>query len=404
MTLPDPLVRDPRTCQRRRGQGRRRFEQRKHQQVTITSVPGGVTGLLDAALAYAARGWPVFPCKPGRKTPLTDHGFENASTDPATITAWWRATPAANVAVPTGTLSFDVLDVDRKPGGDGFAALGRLQRAGLVTGANRLIRTRSGGLHIYFAGTDQRCGALKRHFLDFQAAGGYVLMPPSWVAEDDTGPPGRYELLDERHGSAVFDWTAAKQLLDPPRKRPPVRASTWTGGQLPPSVEDALTASATDRSAALHRLVGACFRAGLDDAAIHQLAAGYQPALEKYGDQRGQATSPRRVARRLHLHLPGQDPEHPGWRRRAVRRGGHTTTGDPVGGTGAEEVAQAKAAVRHRRGAAPTPRRHPAPDPRIRRGDRPLPRVEGPPRPGAGQPHGRASRGCQDFPPRHVPR
>ena len=45
----------------------------------------------------------------------------------------------------------------------------------------------------------------------------------------------------------------------------------------------ALAADAADRSAALHRLIGACVHAGLDDSTIHQIAGSYQPALEKYG-------------------------------------------------------------------------------------------------------------------------
>ena len=30
---------------------------------------------LGQVLAYAARGWPVFPCLPGQKIPATKHGF-----------------------------------------------------------------------------------------------------------------------------------------------------------------------------------------------------------------------------------------------------------------------------------------------------------------------------------------
>ena len=30
---------------------------------------------LRQALAYARRGWPVFPCQPGQKIPATRHGY-----------------------------------------------------------------------------------------------------------------------------------------------------------------------------------------------------------------------------------------------------------------------------------------------------------------------------------------
>jgi hypothetical protein len=246
-----------------------------------------MTGVLGQALAYAAGGWPVFPCRPDAdpcpapdrcqcKAPVTPSGFKDATTDPGMIRNWWRRWPDANVAIATGQPGPDVLDVDVKPGGSGYAALNKLKRAGLLTGASRLVRTRSGGLHVYYAGTSQRGGGQPRYHLDFKAIGGYVLAPPSRVH----GRP--YELLDHRAGGAPLDWQAVKRLLDPPR-RPAARPSTWQGGELPPGVQRALAADAADRSKALHRLVGACVRAGLDEPTIHQLAGNYQPALEKYG-------------------------------------------------------------------------------------------------------------------------
>ena len=74
------------------------------------------------ALAYARRGWPVFPCQPGRKEPDTPHGFKDATTDPGRITAWWTAVPGRNVAIATGAPGPDVLDVDVRPGGSGYPA------------------------------------------------------------------------------------------------------------------------------------------------------------------------------------------------------------------------------------------------------------------------------------------
>ncbi len=178
---------------------------------------------LGAALAYAARGWPVFPCKPGRKVPNTANGFLDATTEPAVIRSWWDSHPRDNVAIATGSPAIDVLDVDVKPAGTGFPAYRRVKAAGLLTGALALVRTRSGGLHVYFAGTGQQCGRLPRHHLDFKAAGGYVLAPPSFVDADDTGPSGAYELLDERQTAATIDWQAVRNLLDPPRSLRPLR-------------------------------------------------------------------------------------------------------------------------------------------------------------------------------------
>jgi hypothetical protein len=184
--------------------------------------------LLAAARRYAATGWPVFPCtpdgtpEPDHKAPLTPHGFKDATTDPAQIRAWWRRWPDANVAIATGAPGPDVLDVDRHPGGDGFAAFNRLKRAGMLTGARALVRTRSGGLHAYYAGTGQQCGRLRAHHLDFRSAGGYVIAPPSVVL----GRP--YELLDHRPDTGRLDWAAARSLLDPPRS-PQARAPRGDG-------------------------------------------------------------------------------------------------------------------------------------------------------------------------------
>ena len=46
-------------------------------------------------------GYPVFPCVPGQKAPLTQHGFHDATTDVGRIEAWWRKHPQANIAIPT---------------------------------------------------------------------------------------------------------------------------------------------------------------------------------------------------------------------------------------------------------------------------------------------------------------
>lgn len=182
--------------------------------------------LMSAALVYAALGWPVFPCAAGDKAPLTRHGFKDATTDPDRIAAWWRQQPRANVAVATGAPGPDVLDVDTKNGLPGMALFRRALTAGLLRGAAAIIRTPSGGLHVWFAGTDQRGGATgEGRALELKARGGYVLLPPSYV--ETSTYAGRYELVEQRDADGTVDFAAIRALLEPPAARPAGRA--WTG-------------------------------------------------------------------------------------------------------------------------------------------------------------------------------
>jgi len=83
------------------------------------------SAMLRAALSYAARGVPVFPCEPSGKRPLTKGGFWEATTDERRIRARWGRWPKANVGIPTGRASgLLVLDVDA---GDGLEALAELE-------------------------------------------------------------------------------------------------------------------------------------------------------------------------------------------------------------------------------------------------------------------------------------
>ena len=94
---------------------------------------------LRRALAYAARGWPVFPCQPGQKIPATTHGYRDATTDPDQITAWFSRHPGRNLAIATGAPGPDVLDVDQHgQAGNGYAAFRQLQRGRAARRRRRL--------------------------------------------------------------------------------------------------------------------------------------------------------------------------------------------------------------------------------------------------------------------------
>jgi hypothetical protein len=188
----------------------------------MTARPERATPALAAALRYARANWPVFPCIPGEKVPATRHGFLDATTDPDKITWWWSRNPEQNVAIATGRPGPDVLDVDVRADGNGFAAYGRLRREGLLDEASAYVRTPSGGLHAYFTGTEQGNGRLPGHHLDFRSRGGYILAPPSQAG----GRP--YQLLKHQDSQARLDWGAVTRLLDPQPQHRPERAAERT--------------------------------------------------------------------------------------------------------------------------------------------------------------------------------
>lgn len=139
-----------------------------------------------AALWYAEKwGWPVFPCRPRGKQPLTERGFKDASLDPAQIRDWFTRWPDANVATPTGTAGcgFDIVDVDGTPGHE---SLVELQAAGhlppvlaTVFTPGDPVKDRAPGRHLYIQAQGQRNATALMPGIDVRADAGYVLLPPS---------------------------------------------------------------------------------------------------------------------------------------------------------------------------------------------------------------------------------
>ena len=183
--------------------------------------------LRTAAMALARAGVPVFPCVASGKQPLTRRGFHDASNDPVQVTDWWRRWPDANLALPTGTASgVDVVDVDVHPGGSGFGAFEKARSAGFVQGWAWLVRTPSAGLHAYFLrtpATEQRSWQVPGKHVDFRGDGGYIVLPPSKVAQPD-GVLRGYELIAvAQHQPRPVDAAGLRAFLDPPR---PMRTPT----------------------------------------------------------------------------------------------------------------------------------------------------------------------------------
>jgi hypothetical protein len=150
--------------------------------------------LLTAALTYALRGLPVFPCVPRGKTPAVARGFHAATTNPATIRRFWTD-PDRNVGIPTGTPSgFWVLDIDGDEGETSFAALER--QHGAIPKTRIVITSR--GRHVWFAypGSIQSSATRIAPGLDVRADSAYVIAPPSihesghvYTRAEDPQPP-----------------------------------------------------------------------------------------------------------------------------------------------------------------------------------------------------------------------
>ena len=166
----------------------------------MTSTPR-LSPLGEAALRYAQVGMAVFPIFPGKKTPLTEHGFKDATKDPATIGEWWAKWPDANVGIATGAVSgIFVVDVD--PRHSGNDTIYELQPKFGKLPDTRMVRTGGGGTHFYFKhpgwlvpNSSGRIGP----GVDVRADGGYVLAPPSIT-------DGPYEVLRDENPLEAPGW------------------------------------------------------------------------------------------------------------------------------------------------------------------------------------------------------
>jgi hypothetical protein len=257
----------------------------------------------QTALAYAATGWPVFPCRPGSKEPTTRNGFHDATTDPAQIREWWRRDSDRNVAIATGAPGPDVVDVDVREDGSGFAALNQVKRAGLIEGYHAIVRTPSTGMHLYFGGTGQRSGSIRGRHLDFRSQGGYVVAPPSQAGG------GRYVVVrHEPPTGATVSWDAVRGLLEPQPQREHTASGRAPGRDIGTTSLDRLvewTAArqAGDRNFPLFYAAKQAALAGqLDGAAVERFVDAARRSGLEGGEREARRTiaSARREAASLH--------------------------------------------------------------------------------------------------------
>jgi len=216
---------------------------------------------LDAALGYAGMDIAVFPCEPGRKKPACANGFHDATTDKATIRAWWTQNPRANVAMATGKASgLFVVDVDPCHGGDESLTDLEAKHGPLPETAE--VLTGGGGRHIFIAHPGGHVPCSQGEVapgIDIKGDGGYVVLPPSI---HPNGKAYTWEIssdIADVRPAACPEWLLAL-IRAPGEKTPHGRTSRPTDANLIPSGQ---------RNSTLASLAGGMRRMGMSQDEIH---------------------------------------------------------------------------------------------------------------------------------------
>lgn len=160
------------------------------------------TKMIDHALAYAARGWAIFPLRPHDKTPLIKQWQDRATTDEATIRSWWDKWPAANIGLHCGASGIVVIDLDGDQGIETWAQfeIDHKLRYSTLTSITPGKKGKGQGRHIFFKAPSgialsNTAGTIGPN-VDTRAGNGYVVLPPSYHPDHPRGP--RYEFENER--------------------------------------------------------------------------------------------------------------------------------------------------------------------------------------------------------------
>lgn len=183
--------------------------------------------MLDHALKYAERGWPVFTLQPRDKIPFKgSRGFQDAATSEILVTRMWDDHPDANIGMATGKdAKLWILDVDGEKGSQSLTAL---ETALGPLPETLEQQTGSGGRHLFFRwfpGREVRNKQSFRHDcmkldpkegtgIDIRGEGGYIVLPPS------RHPNGQVYVWPYGEDTPILEIpTAWLDWISPPKRR-----------------------------------------------------------------------------------------------------------------------------------------------------------------------------------------
>ena len=148
------------------------------------------------ALAYAADGIPIFPCRVNGKEPACPNGFKDATTNQEKINEWWQKEDY-NIGLCPADTGWCVVDID--PGG-----MEQWADFCSIYGWNRTasVQTPRLGTHFYYSGSLPPTTSKLGQAIDTRGIGSYVLVPPSSINGKE------YQWADECPIAPLPQWIA----------------------------------------------------------------------------------------------------------------------------------------------------------------------------------------------------
>lgn len=254
-----------------------------------------MTPFLTHALKMSARGWHVFPLKPLDKTPLTQNGYKNATTDTQQITEWMERWPNANIGIATEASGLLVIDCDypkeNKVRPENWAIDGIHDGADvLATVAARYntiypahtytTKTPNKGWHLYFRDNQNpvksSAGVNGMWLVDVRSMGGYI------VAAGSVLPTGVYESGAVDEVADCPDWVRKAITLTKSQTTISVTSThvssngdksiRYTETAIRNVITELQCASVGTRNDSLNRAAFACGRLVKENPGMHDMA------------------------------------------------------------------------------------------------------------------------------------